>query len=332
MTSLFLALLSSLLGGSEAFVSLNPHLFVIRQSAHLYADPFRRAGEASPQWLLGARGHPDGTAGSAVRCSLTEADLCAAKLKPRSAAVATTFVLGSVLMAATSPALASESASLAVSASTLEHVVGPGFVQAFSLIFVSEIGDKTFFIAALLAAKFSRLVSFVGSVGALVVMTFISVALGQLFNAVPAGLSNGLPLDDIAASLAFAYFGFRTLTEALQLDGGEKGGELLDAEEALEDVDSAGVEKFWSLVLQTFVLVFAAEFGDRSFLSTIALAAAQNPTSVASGAIAAHTIATTGAVTGGAILSKYISEKLVGICGGSLFILFSLQVLGSLVF
>jgi putative Ca2+/H+ antiporter (TMEM165/GDT1 family) len=154
-------------------------------------------------------------------------------------------------------------------------------------------------------------------------MTFISVALGQIFNAVPSGLSNGLPLDDIAAAIAFAYFGFRTLTEALQLEDDVKGGELLDAEEALEEVDAANAENFWNLVAQTFGLVFAAEFGDRSFLSTIALSAAQNPSSVAAGAIAAHAIATTGAVAGGVLISKYISEKVIGIIGGSLFLVFA---------
>lgn len=39
-----------------------------------------------------------------------------------------------------------------------------GFPAAFSLIFLSEIGDKTFFIAALLAAKFGRWLSFSASV------------------------------------------------------------------------------------------------------------------------------------------------------------------------
>ena len=44
----------------------------------------------------------------------------------------------------------------------------------------SEIGDKTFFVAALFAMKASRLVSFVGSIGALAVMTIFAVLIGQV--------------------------------------------------------------------------------------------------------------------------------------------------------
>ncbi len=53
-----------------------------------------------------------------------------------------------------------------------------GFLAAFSLIFVSEIGDKTFFIAALLAMKLGKWLSFAGSLASLAVMTIISVAIG----------------------------------------------------------------------------------------------------------------------------------------------------------
>ena len=42
------------------------------------------------------------------------------------------------------------------------------------MIIVSEIGDKTFFIAAIMAMRHSRVVVLTGALGALVVMTFLS--------------------------------------------------------------------------------------------------------------------------------------------------------------
>mmetsp|Transcript_745 Transcript_745/g.1553 ORF Transcript_745/g.1553 Transcript_745/m.1553 type:complete len:346 (+) Transcript_745:119-1156(+) len=204
-----------------------------------------------------------------------------------------------------------------------------GFYQAFSLVFVSEIGDKTFFMAGLLAMKTSKFISFLGSMGALFVMTLISVIIGQSFHAVPAGFGEGvlggLPLDDVAAVLAFAFFGFKTLQEALTMEEGESvmDEEFAEAEEEVEASDTTKQETIIARILSIFGLVFAAEFGDRSFLSTIALSAAQNPASVAAGAIAAHAVATGIAVSGGAVLAKYLSEKVIGIIGGVLFIVFA---------
>jgi len=225
----------------------------------------------------------------------------------------------------------SELSSFSLSASTSslsEWATTTGFYQAFSLVFLSEIGDKTFFIAGLLSMKTSRLISFTGSIGALSVMTVISCVIGQLFQAVPDGLTQGLPIDDYVAVAAFTFFGLKTLKEAIDSDPAEGNAgmdeEFADAEEAVETSDAIKKSTFWGLILSTFGLVFAAEFGDRSFLATIALSAAQNPFSVGAGAIAAHAIATGIAVLGGGVLAKYVSEKVIGYISGSLFLIFAI--------
>lgn len=121
-----------------------------------------------------------------------------------------------------------------------------GFFQAFTLVFVSEIGDKTFFIAALLAAKSSRLVSFVGSVGALAVMTVFAVLVGIAFHSVPTVFTSGLPLDDIIAAAAFLYFGLITLRDAYQLPDDSNEGieeERAEAEQSVKELE--GKKTVW---------------------------------------------------------------------------------------
>lgn len=108
-------------------------------------------------------------------------------------------------------------------------------------------------------------------------------------------------------------------------DGDSSGmdEERSEAEKAVEESSAPEQKTPWGTILQIFSLVFAAEFGDRSFLSTIALGAAQNPFSVATGAIGAHATATGIAVVSGAFLSKYFSEKVIGFVGGTLFVIFA---------
>lgn len=229
------------------------------------------------------------------------------------------------------PAAAAEAAPVMAALNMFETLKAQandsGFLQAFLLIFISEIGDKTFFIAGLLAAKYGKFISFTGSIGALAVMTIISTALGQIFHAIPPSLTQGVPYDDIVAVAAFSYFGIKTLLDASQLEAGNNSGieeEKAEAEEIVEELSQD--ERRRSIVaklVQTFTLVFAAEIGDRSFLSTIALSAALNPYAVATGAIAAHASATGVAVAGGVLLSKYLSEKVIGYIGGSLFLIFA---------
>lgn len=238
------------------------------------------------------------------------------KLVPPAIAVASMFALGQ-------PAHASSFVQTVV-----DNAQESGLVQSYLLIFISEIGDKTFFIAGLLAAKYGRLISFTGSIGALAIMTVISTVLGQIFHAVPASITQGLPLDDYVAVAAFTYFGIKTLLDASKLEEGDSSGieeEKKDAEEAVAELtDDEKRSSAIGNIIQTFSLVFAAEIGDKSFLSTIALSAALNPYAIALGALLAHASATGVAVIGGAFLSKYLSEKVIGYIGGSLFLIFAI--------
>jgi len=205
-------------------------------------------------------------------------------------------------------------------------IADSSFVQASSLIFVSEIGDKTFFIATLLAARASRLLTFAGCAGALAFMTVISVAIGQIFHAVPESITRGLPIDDYVAVLSFVYFGIKSIVDALAIEDGKDGeGIAEEREEAESTLAEKGTDRKtgWPLVVEACTLTVVAEIGDRSQLATIALGAAANPFGVAGGAIVGHCVATGIAVLGGSFISKYLSERVIGITGGVLFLVFA---------
>jgi putative Ca2+/H+ antiporter (TMEM165/GDT1 family) len=77
------------------------------------------------------------------------------------------------------------------------------------------------------------------------------------------------------------------------------------------------------VAVQVFSMVFLAEWGDRSQLATIVLAAAQNPWGVALGASSGHAVCSLIAVLVGRAMSSVLSIKTVTICGGLLFVIFS---------
>jgi len=211
-----------------------------------------------------------------------------------------------------------------------DNPVTEGVVSGFLLILFSEIGDKTFFIAMLLALQQSKAEVFAGTFGALAVMTVISVGLGQVLHQIdellPPGLVS-LPLDDILAVVLLVVFGVQTLQAA----GSADATAAEEKEEAEEAVTEFGTGNSMGFVLSTFALVFAAEWGDKSFIATIALAAASSPVGVVGGAVAGHGVATAIAVTFGSVLSKYVSERTVQYVGGSLFLVFAAATLADLI-
>lgn len=218
-----------------------------------------------------------------------------------------------------------------------------GWVEAFlaswSMILVSEIGDKTFFIACLMAMRNPRLTVFAGAISALAAMTVLSALMGVL---VPSLLS--VQVTQGLAVLLFTGFGIKILYETYKEEPDAEGEneEMAEAAAAIgrkSDDEETGVSRpaaRWAMVLspvfvQAFTLTFVAEWGDRSQIATIALAAAKNPYGVTLGGIVGHSICTGGAVLFGNLIAARISQRNVNICGGVLFIFFGIATLYQLV-
>ncbi|KXZ50604.1 hypothetical protein GPECTOR_15g287 [Gonium pectorale] len=217
-----------------------------------------------------------------------------------------------------------------------------GLAKSFGVILASEIGDKTFFIAAVMAMRNPRMTVFAGAMGALAAMTVLSAALGW---AAPNLISK--VYTHYAATALFFFFGLKTLYDAfLKKDEGEES-ELEQVEHELSDMNkskSAGSMKdmekrkssfmvamlgmiFSQIFLKSFTLTFLAEWGDRSQIATIGLAASEDVVGVTIGGILGHAICTGAAVLGGRHLASHINERSVAIFGGVMFLLFGAHAL-----
>lgn len=246
------------------------------------------------------------------------------------------------------------------------------FVLSFTMILFSEIGDKTFLVAALMAMKHDRLLVFSAAFSALFVMTILSAVLGHAVpTLIPKKFTNFL-----AAGL-FLVFGGRLLKEGLAMSPDEGvTAEMQEVEQELEEKEHlarkagrrrssispyalemgmsgrnhtrksrsgsrlpspprspssspdrspspprsavagalGGLNNLLSLLLspawvQTFVMTFLGEWGDRSQIATIAMAAGQDYWWVTGGAVSGHAVCTGVAVIGGRAIAGKVSLR-----------------------
>ena len=83
----------------------------------------------------------------------------------------------------------------------------------------------------------------------------------------------------------------------------------------------------FKVFVNTFGLIFLAEWGDRSQLATIVLASVNDVGGIILGSIAGHTVCTTLAVLAGALIAKKISVRAVTVIGGFVFIAFAIAAI-----
>jgi len=196
------------------------------------------------------------------------------------------------------------------------------FIASFLLIAVSELGDKTFFIAAILAMRHSRRLVFAGAVSALAAMTILSVLVGQVAALLP---KTYIQYAEIAL---FFGFGLKLLYEASKMPASSCDTEIIkEAKTAVDkaEFDLPKTQNAGAIIAEAFTLTFFSEWGDRTQIATIALATRYQAVGVTIGAILGHALCAALAVVCGRMLAGRISERKLTIAGGILFIIFGVM-------
>ncbi|OCQ89627.1 hypothetical protein BCD64_16815 [Nostoc sp. MBR 210] len=193
------------------------------------------------------------------------------------------------------------------------------FTAGLLLITVSELGDKTFFIAVILSMHHSRRLVFAGVTAALAAMTILSVVFGQAASLLPKVYIH------YAEIALFIAFGIKLLYDASKMTAASCDTDVVEEAEAAVKKADAQLPKRktpWAIVTEAFLLTFMAEWGDRTQIATIALAAGNNPIGVTVGAVLGHSICAAIAVLGGKLIAGRISERQLTFIGGCLFLIF----------
>ena len=175
------------------------------------------------------------------------------------------------------------------------------FTASFLLIVLAEMGDKTQFLAMSLATRYDAYKVLFAIFLATVLNFGIVVLIGQfLTTLVP------LYIISLAASLSFIGFGLWTLR-------------------AEKPKDKAKNASKFGIIGAVSVPFFIAEFGDKTELATISLAADyQNALSVLIGATLAMLVADGIGIAVGVVLGKHVPEKTIKWVSAAMFIVFGL--------
>lgn len=185
------------------------------------------------------------------------------------------------------------------------------FFSAFGLIFFAELPDKTALATLVLGARFRVRDVIAGAWLAFLIHTVISTAAGSLLHLLPER-----PIH-VVAGLGFLLFAGLALRR--------------DENKALreeEDEVNSGRRRLLPPVVVSFLVVFAAEWGDLTQLATAALVArSHNPIPPALGSLAALWAVALLAALAGAQMGRYLSPLVLNRVAAGVFALAGVIVL-----
>ena len=178
----------------------------------------------------------------------------------------------------------------------------------FLLVALAEIGDKSQLVCMTLAARHRGLPIVIGAIAAFAVLNLLAVLFGA---AVAAWLPEWLVI--MAVAVLFAGFGISALRYK------EEAGD-----EDVEEKPGHGI------VATTFLLIFLAEFGDKTQLAVAGLGSTSEPSAVWAGATIALAITSIIGVFAGRKLLNRLPLKWIHRISGVFFLLLAVFALSRL--
>ncbi len=169
----------------------------------------------------------------------------------------------------------------------------------FLLVGLAEFGDKSQLVCMTLAARHRGLPVLVGAIAAFAVLNLLAVLFG-------AAVAAWLPewLVTAAVAVLFAVFGISALRYQEE-----------DEDDDVEEAPGHGI------VATTFLLIFLAEFGDKTQLAVAGLGSTGEPTAVWAGATAALAVTSALGVFAGRKLLNRLPLKWIHRVSGIFFLL-----------
>ena len=185
----------------------------------------------------------------------------------------------------------------------------PLILSTFGIIFLAELPDKTALAALVLAAKYKPRDVIFGACLAFVIQSVVAVIAGSFLTLLP---ERPIHIASGLGFLVFAFLAFRRKEESA------------DEEEAALS-KQRGRRAAW---ITSFLVIFAAEWGDLTQLATAALVAQNgHPLSIGIGATAALWAVTILAAFSGASLNKVLKPHLLNLISAILFAAIGLYII-----